>query len=64
LYTGSPVVAGRHPLRDALAPILADRPCRARWHEIDPDVFGEELDGAAYGRVERIAVVSLVVDLA
>ena len=63
LYTGSPVIAGAHPLREALRPILAARPCRARWRELDPDVFGEELDAAPYDRVDRIAVVMLVVDV-
>lgn len=63
LYTGSPVVGGAHPLREEIAPILAARPCRARWEEIDPDVFGEELDDDAYGQVDRIAVVTLVVDV-
>jgi hypothetical protein len=32
-----------------------------QYKEIDPDVFGEELEGAYYREVERIAVVSLVV---
>lgn len=64
LYTGSPVVAGEHPLRASLAPHLASRPCRSSWHELDPDVFGEELDAPAYGDVERIAVVALVVHVA
>jgi methylase of polypeptide subunit release factors len=64
LYTGSPVVAGQHPLRASLAPLLAARPCRSSWEEIDPDVFGEELDAPAYQDVERIAVVALVVHVA
>jgi len=64
LYTGSPVIDGAHPLRDALRPILATRSCRAAWRELDPDVFGEELDAAPYDRVDRIAVISLVVDVA
>jgi hypothetical protein len=58
------VLDGSHPLRDALAPILATRPCRARWTELDPDVFGEELAAPPYDRADRIAVVSLVVDVA
>jgi methylase of polypeptide subunit release factors len=64
LYTGSPVIDGAHPLRAALRPILATRAGRARWRELDPDVFGEELDAAPYDRVDRIAVIALVVDLA
>jgi methylase of polypeptide subunit release factors len=64
LYTGSPVVDGVHPLREALGPILATRACRARWRELDPDVFGEELETAPYQTVDRIAVIALIVDLA
>lgn len=64
LYTGSPVVAGAHPLRASLAPHLASRPCNFTWQELDPDVFGDELDAPAYRDVERIAVVALVVHLA
>jgi len=64
LYTGSPVVDGKHPLRASLAPHLASRPCNYTWEELDPDVFGEELDAPAYQEVERIAVVALVVHVA
>jgi methylase of polypeptide subunit release factors len=64
LYTGSPVIAGEHPLRDALGPVLATRRCRARWIELDPDVFGEELDASPYDTVDRIAVIALNVDIA
>ena len=63
LYTGSPVVDGDHPLREALGPILAARACRARWCELDPDVFGEELETAPYQTVDRIAVIALIVDV-
>jgi methylase of polypeptide subunit release factors len=63
LYTGSPVVDGAHPLREALGPILAARACRARWRELDPDVFGEELETAPYQTVDRIAVIALIVDV-
>lgn len=68
LYTGSPVVDGDHPLCEALRPILARRQCVARWEELDPDVFGEELDPVdapndPYHRVDRIAVIALVVDV-
>lgn len=58
LYTASPVVDGRHALEDALAPVLA-RAGGARYEELDPDVFGEELSSAAYAAVERLAVVAL-----
>lgn len=58
LYTGSAIVDGRDQLRQALETLLPD--CALRYREIDPDVFGEELDRAAYADVERIAVVAAV----
>jgi hypothetical protein len=30
-----------------------------RYEEIDPDVFGEELDRSAHAQADRIAVVGL-----
>jgi hypothetical protein len=63
LYTGSPVIDGQHPLRAALRACLSERRCRSTWEELDPDVFGEELDAPAYREVERIAVVALVVEV-
>jgi len=60
LYTGVPIVDGRNVLRDRLEPTLCAVAARWTWEELDPDVFGEELDGAAYRDVERLAVVALV----
>jgi SAM-dependent methyltransferase len=60
LYTGVPIVDGRNVLRDRLEPALCAGATRWTWEELDPDVFGEELDGAAYRDVERLAVVALV----
>jgi release factor glutamine methyltransferase len=57
LYTATPVRDGEHVLWPQLAPLL--RGTRHRYVELDPDVFGEELDRPAYSRVERIAVVGL-----
>lgn len=59
LYTGVAIVAGRNPLLDDLADDL--RGFDWRCEELDPDVFGEELERAAYRRCERIAAVGLVV---
>jgi methylase of polypeptide subunit release factors len=61
LYTGSAIIAGRDLFHEAAARFLATR--EATWHyrEIDPDVFGEELDSPAYLTADRIAVVALVV---
>jgi SAM-dependent methyltransferase len=58
LYTATPIVDGVDPLFEALAPSLAGR--LYEYGELDPDVFGEELDRPPYRAVERIAVVSLV----
>jgi methylase of polypeptide subunit release factors len=59
LYTGVAMVAGADPFLARIAPVL-DR-ARVEWdyEEIDPDVFGEELDEAEYRSAERIAAVWL-----
>jgi precorrin-6B methylase 2 len=57
LYTASAIVDGEDLLFRALTPLL--RGTRFDYRELDPDVFGEELDRAAYRGVERIAVVAL-----
>jgi release factor glutamine methyltransferase len=57
LYTATPVVEGRHLLWPQLEPLVRNLPYDYR--ELDPDVFGEELDRPAYAHAERIAVVAL-----
>jgi methylase of polypeptide subunit release factors len=59
LYTASAIVAGGDPLHEAVAPLLAARAARWDYRELDPDVFGEELDTPAYAGADRIAVVAL-----
>jgi methylase of polypeptide subunit release factors len=61
LYTGSAIVDGADALHDALATLAAERGDTLRYREIDPDVFGEELDAPAYAEVDRIAVVAAVI---
>ena len=61
LYTGSPVIAGRDSIKEALHTMAADQRCSLRYEELDPDIFGEELDKSAYRNVERIAAVMAVV---
>jgi hypothetical protein len=51
------VVDGEHVLWRKLAPLLEG--ARLEYVELDPDVFGEELERPAYASVERIAVVGL-----
>jgi len=58
MYTGSAIVGGEDPLREALTEVLSD--FDVRYEEIDPDVFGEELDREDYADVERIAAVGVV----
>ena len=60
LYTGSAIVAGDDALRAKLCGIAERRGCALRYDEIDPDVWGEELDTVAYAGVARIAAVSAV----
>ncbi|WP_395670532.1 methyltransferase [Phenylobacterium sp.] len=62
LYSGSAICeGGRDELRDALAEVAEQGGGRLTYAELDPDVFGEELETPAYGDVERIAVVGAVI---
>jgi methylase of polypeptide subunit release factors len=61
LYTGSAIVAGRDGLQEALGRAMAARGCTMRYVEIDPDIFGEQLDQPGYDEVERIAAVGAVI---
>ena len=62
LYTGAAVVNGRGPFRVAAEERLAADPGVAwTYREMDPDVFGEELDTPAYAEADRIAAVVLTV---
>jgi methylase of polypeptide subunit release factors len=60
LYTGSPVVDGVDPFRRMLETLFEDSCSTFLIREIDPDVFGEELESSAYADVERIALLSIV----
>lgn len=62
LYTGSAIVRGADALRDRLIDLAADGGLSLRYDEIDPDVFGEELETPAYRDVERIALVGAVIE--
>lgn len=61
LYTGVAILQGGDPFRDAAATHLAGWDGSWRYREIDPDVFGEELDEPAYADADRIAAVLLTV---
>lgn len=62
LYTGSPIVGGEDRLLSALAEAADEAGCTLSYKELDPDIFGEELDGEPYASagVERIAAVGAV----
>jgi methylase of polypeptide subunit release factors len=62
LYTGVAMVDGRDALREALERELPALGCILRYRELDPDVFGEELEKPAYAQVERIAAIGAVVE--
>ena len=64
LYTGAAIVEGRDLLREALLERLEPLGCTLRYEEIDPDVFGEELDKKPYRDVERIAAIGAVIGAA
>ena len=59
LYSGAPIVNGHDVLLECLRPVLQLYASHFVYEEIDPDVFGEELDKPAYAHVDRIAAVGL-----
>jgi methylase of polypeptide subunit release factors len=61
LYTGVPVAGGVDPLAEFARQTIPDEGFRFSYSEIDPDVFGEELEKADYRGIERIAAVGLTV---
>ncbi|QXQ05624.1 methyltransferase [Sphingosinicellaceae bacterium] len=62
LYTGTAIVGGIDGFRADLAEAMAAAGCTLRYRELDPDIFGEELDRPVYARagVERIAAVGAI----
>lgn len=62
LYTASSIVDGKDSLQQRLADIARELGCALRHEEIDPDVFGEELESEVYQDVERIAVVAAIIE--
>ena len=58
LYTGSAIVDGEDRLKAVLHETL--RGFEVSYRELDPDVFGEELEREDYAGVERIAAVGVV----
>lgn len=62
LYTASAIVRGVDAFALAVIPMLRAHDCAVDYEEIDPDVFGEELERPAYRHVDRIAVVGVVAE--
>jgi len=63
LYTGSAIVDGEDALRTALERALPALGGALRYQELDPDLFGEELEKPVYRNVERIAAVGAVISV-
>lgn len=61
LYTGAAIVNGADPFQDAATVRCASSGVAWAYAEIDPDVFGEELETDPYTVADRIAAVLLTV---
>ena len=61
LYTGIAIVQGRDEFRKKLEEQLPALGATLRYEELDPDIFGEELEEPAYRDVERIAAVGAII---
>ncbi len=62
VYSGSAITRGVDHLENSLGELLTNSNFRLEYEEIDPDVFGEELDHRPYDRADRIAAIGLTVD--
>ncbi len=60
LYTGSTIIGGRDAFRAFVMARATARDFAVHYEELDPDVFGEELEGQAYATADRIAAVGVV----
>lgn len=59
LYTGAAIMDGDDPFRRESQTRLAGTDLSWTYQELDPDVFGEELEQGAYAAADRIAAVLL-----
>ncbi|GJD79063.1 methyltransferase [Methylobacterium gregans] len=60
LFTGSVIVEGEDPFREAALTACARAGLSAQYREYDPDAYGEELADPIYARADRIALAVLV----
>lgn len=61
LYTGVAIVHGVDEFHEDLKNLIPADKFQTTYEEIDPDIFGEELDQPAYQTTDRIAAVGLEV---
>jgi methylase of polypeptide subunit release factors len=61
LYTGAAIVENRDPFHDEVEKRLAHADAAWNYREVDPDVFGEELESGVYAHCDRIAATVLTV---
>jgi SAM-dependent methyltransferase len=59
VYTGTPICTGTDAFHAAIQAALRGKPVRWEYGEIDPDVFGEELERPCYAEADRLAAVFL-----
>lgn len=65
LYTGTAIVDGRDVFWDALEHVVGSRDVDdLEYVELDPDVFGEELERPEHAAVDRFAAVALRIQIA
>jgi methylase of polypeptide subunit release factors len=62
LYTGSAIVDGVDTFFEAAHELPQLAKYSFRYNEVDPDVFGEELERTPYDRADRIAAVCLTIE--
>jgi hypothetical protein len=60
LYGSVAIIDGKDPFRAELLPRLAAARCDWSYAEIEPDVFGEDIDNPAQARNDRIAVIGVI----
>ena len=61
LYTGAAIVNGTDPFKMAAIAQIGGSGASWTYEELDPDVFGEELESGVYTTADRIAAVVLTV---
>ncbi|MFL9609975.1 methyltransferase [Methylobacillus sp. Pita2] len=61
LYTGVAVMDGQDLFKNEVDARLKDSGWHYEYQEMDPDIFGEELDSPVYSNADRLAAVTLMV---